>query len=130
MADKSKIERLILVYNADSGALNAIVDSARKLFRLNGCDLCTITHSLAGERSEWRSCKDEIGVPVDYVHRDELSGDLAKAVGGKLPAIVAQATDKLVMLLPPEVLARCRGSVSDLKGRLSTHAAMKGLEFP
>jgi hypothetical protein len=41
------IERLLFIYNADSGALNTIVDSARKLLSINGCPLCSLTHSLA-----------------------------------------------------------------------------------
>ena len=130
MAEKRRIDRLIFVYNADSGALNALVDSAKKLLRVNGCTLCSITHSLAGERSEWKSCKEEIGVPVDYVHRDEMSDRLAGVVAGRLPAVVAAVGEELVLVLAPEVLARCQGSVSDLKGRLATHAAMKGLELP
>jgi hypothetical protein len=128
--DKTPIERLIFVYRADSGKLNALIDSARKLLMIDGCALCTITHGLAGERGEWKSCRDEIGVPVDYVHRDELDGDLAAAVGDDLPCVVAEAEGRLTVLLRPQVIERCRGSVDDLRGRLRIHAAMKELAFP
>lgn len=70
------IDRLLFVYKADSGTLNAIIDSAKKLLSINGCALCSLTHSLAGEKSEWQSCKETLGVPVDYVHRDELTPSL------------------------------------------------------
>jgi hypothetical protein len=127
---KRRIDRLIFVFSADSGTLNAFLDSAKKLLRIKGCTLCAITHGLAGEKSEWRDCKEELGVPIDYVHRDEVSGDLQRIVGDKLPCVVAQTGDDLVLVLGPDVLERCQGSVADLKGRLQTLSAMKGLELP
>ena len=118
------------VFSADSGSFNAFLDSARKLLRIKGCTLCSITHGLAGEKSEWRECKEEIGLPVDYVHRDEISRELKAVVGEQLPCIVAQAGNDLVLLLTPDVLERCQGSVADLKGRLHYFASVNGLEMP
>ncbi len=124
------IDKLIFVFSADSGVFSAAMDSARKLLRLNGCTLCSITHGLAGETTEWQSCRAEIGIPMDYVHRDEIDAKLAEALGDEIPAVVAQAGDDLVLLLSAEVLDRCRGSVSDLKGRLKFYASMKRLQAP
>jgi len=130
MTPKRRIDRLLFVFNADTGSFNAFLDSAKKLLRLNGCTLCSITHGLAGEKSEWRECKEEIGVPVDYVHRDEISGELRSVVGDQLPCIVAQTGSDLILLLTPDVLDRCQGSVADLKGRLSYFASVNRLELP
>ncbi len=130
MADTQEIRRLILIYNADSGRLNAWVDNARKILKLNGCSLCSITHGLAGEKSEWRSCRAEIGVPIDYLHRDEIFGPMKELVGDTLPCVVAETGAGPRMLLTPDVLDRCSGSVDDFKGRLLTHAAMRDMELP
>jgi hypothetical protein len=130
MTPKRRIDRLIFVFNAGSGSFNAFLDSARKLLQINGCTLCSITHGLAGEKSDWKECKEEIGVPVDYVHKDELWPALETAVHGKLPCVVAKAGDDLVLLLGPDVLDRCKGSVADLKGRLTVFSSMNGLELP
>ncbi len=125
------IRRLIFLYNADSGRLNALVDSAKKLLMINGCSLCAITHGLAGEKREWKECKEEIGVPVDYVHRDEVTPALRDVVRERYPSVVAEAADgSLVLLLDAEVLDRAKGTVADLKGRLKTYASMNGLRFP
>ncbi|HVS32319.1 MAG TPA: hypothetical protein VMS98_12815 [Thermoanaerobaculia bacterium] len=48
------VDRLMFVYNADSGLLATISDSARKLLSINGCVLCSLTHSTMGEKSETR----------------------------------------------------------------------------
>ncbi len=130
MAESTAVRRLILIYNADTGKLNALVDSARKVLKLNGCALCDITHGLTGERSEWRSCRAELGVPIDILHRDEIFGRLKQLVEDTLPCVVAETAGGPQVLLTPDVLERCRGSVADFKGRLLTHAAMRDLEIP
>ncbi len=129
MADTQQIRRLILIYNADAGKLSALVYSVRKVLRLNGCALCSITHGLTGEKAEWRSCRTEIGVPIDYLHRDEIFGPMKQLVGDALPCVVAETGAGPRVLLTPDVLERCRGSVDDFKGRLLTHAAMRDLEM-
>jgi hypothetical protein len=130
MAEKRTIDRLVFVFNAGSGSFNAFVDSAKKLLMIRGCTLCSITHGLAGEKSEWRDCKEEIGVPVDYVHKDEITPALDGVVQGKLPCIVAESGGELTLLLAPDVLERCQGSVADLRGRLHYFASLHQLAFP
>jgi len=130
VSGKRPIDRLLLVFNADSGALAAFVDSAKKLLMINGCSLCSITHGLAGEKSEWRHCKEELGVPVDSIHRDEVDAELRSLIGDDLPCIVAESGGESVVLLGPDVLRRCRGSVADLKGRLNYFASLNQLTFP
>src|SRR3954470_21214536 len=98
MTAKRRIDRLVFVFNAGSGSFNAFLDSARKLLQIKGCTLCSITHGLAGEKSEWKEGKEEIGVPVDYVHTDEIWPDLRTVVGDKLPCVVAEAAGDLVFL--------------------------------
>ena len=130
MAQRTTIDRLLFVYNADSGKWSAFVDSARKVLKIQGCTLCSITHGLTGEKEDWRDCKDELGVPVDYVHRDEVTARLSENIGERRPAVVAEAGGNYTVLLGPEVLDRCRGSVADFKGRLMAYASMNALQFP
>ena len=124
------IDRLVFVYAADSGLWSAVVDSAKKLFTVKGCSLCAITHGLAGERFEWRECKEELGVPIDVYHRDDMPQEIERATDGELPKVLARVGDELVPILGPDVLERMRGNVADFRGRLTTHAAMRGLEIP
>lgn len=109
MSEPRAVHRLVMVYNADSGFLNAMAESARKLLGGGGCTLCSLTHGLAGERQEWQECREELGLPVDHVHRDELEGVLAGVVGNRIPAVVAQTEDGYEILLSPEALRRFKG---------------------
>jgi hypothetical protein len=126
---KKKVDRLLFVYDANSGVLGAIVDSARKLMTLKGCALCTITHGITGEKGEWKECRDELGVPVEYLHRDEIQGDLEKVVRNNLPCIVAEAGGTFVLLVTRDVLERCNGSVPDLKGKILYYAGARDLRL-
>jgi hypothetical protein len=131
MPDRELITRLYFVYNANSGTLAAIVDSAKKLLSINGCALCSLTHSLAGERTEWKTCRDTMGVAVDYVHRDELTREMKAIIEGEgLPCVLAQTQKGLHLLLTPDTIRRCNGSIADFRGRLSIHAAMRNLTLP
>ena len=127
MGETREIERLVLVFDADAGAWSALVDSSRKLFRLKGCSLCEITHGVLGEREGWASCRESLGVDVEYLHRDELDEALEKQVGDALPCVLADAGGGLEVLLGPDVLDRCAGSLNDFRGRLLHHAARLGM---
>ncbi|MEM7585673.1 MAG: hypothetical protein AAF560_19950 [Acidobacteriota bacterium] len=130
MADPRTIRRLILVYNADRGKLAAMLESARKLLGAAGCSLCQITHGLAGEKDAWQDCRTELGVAIDHLHRDELSGPIRGVVGDRLPCVVAETDDELHLLLDPDALASCRGRVDDFRDRLVEAVTGRGLEIP
>lgn len=117
-----------MVYNADSGTLAAVIDSARKLLSIDGCPLCSLTHSLRGESAEWRSYREQLGVEVDYVHRDELSGELKALTASKLPCIVARVGTDLVVLLERKGIEECGGSVETLHDRIRAEALRQQLD--
>lgn len=123
-----KVDRLLFIFDADSGVLDAVVDSARKLLRIGGCALCAITHGLATEKGEMRACRDELGVPVDYVHKDEIPDHL-RPLCPELPCVIATTGDDDILLLRRETIERCRGSVADLRGKLLFHAAKHDLDL-
>lgn len=129
MERKRTIDSLIFAYNADTGKLRVLLDGAKKLLMLNGCALCKITHGITGEKDEWKSCKEEIGIPVEYLHRDELDPELKNLTQGQLPCVVAVTGTEKIVLLTREVIARCRGNVNDLRARLSYYAATKHFEL-
>lgn len=125
---KTKVKKLVFVYNANSGVLDAIVDSARKLLRINGCALCAVTHGIVGEKSEWRACDRALGAPIDYLHLDEIPAQLQPHVNGRAPCVVAVPEEgEPILLLDSETIERCRGSVQDLRGKLLFWAARNDL---
>jgi hypothetical protein len=124
------VDRLILCYNADAGKLSALFDSARKMFALGGCSLCSLTHGLAGEKHDWSASKASYCVPIEYAHRDELAGDLGTLVRDRLPAVVAVTGKEYVLLLDRADVAKLGGTVAALNGEIRVRATRAGLEFP
>jgi hypothetical protein len=69
MADK-----LIFVYNADSGLVNGVADYFHKMIRpaTYACKLCAVTYGLAGMKGQWRVFLTELPLPAEFLHRDEF----------------------------------------------------------
>jgi hypothetical protein len=64
--------KLIFVYNADGGTLNAIMDSAHKLFAPTTyqCSLCAITHGMLIMRKDWKDYMGKLPYETRFYHRD------------------------------------------------------------
>lgn len=104
------IDRLLFVFEADTGLVSAVLDGVRKALGLGGCSLCALTHGLAGERTEWTSAKASLSVPIVYVHRDELMGEVARVARDRLPCVLADRGGAISVLLEPRDLDACDGN--------------------
>lgn len=80
---------LLFVYNADSGLFNTLADIGHKLFSpaTYPCRLCAITYGYLKERAEWRAFLDSLGVPCEFLHRDQLR-ERFPGVSVPLPAVL------------------------------------------
>lgn len=79
------IEKLLFVYNADSGRWNGYLDMAHKIFSpaTYPCSLCDLTHGVFKIRPMWADFVAEPPVPFEFLHRDEFEAafpDLKKTV--------------------------------------------------
>lgn len=72
-------EKLLFVYNADSGLLNFILDAAHKLFSpaTYPCNLCALTYTPTG-LPRWRRFVRTLPWPVEFLHKDELAEQYGK----------------------------------------------------
>lgn len=66
--------KLIFVYNADSGALNTILDSMHKIVSPDtyDCNLCAITFGKFTEDSLWKAFREKGQREMIFLHRDEF----------------------------------------------------------
>ncbi len=67
--------RLVFVYNADRGLLNAAKDIWHRVTSPSTypCALCKLTYSTTGMDRRWRQFVESLDVPVEFLHRDELA---------------------------------------------------------
>ena len=106
---------LIFVYNADSGLMNTLLDIGHKIVapQTYACNLCAITHSTFSMRDEWKRFVDDLKIPIEFLHRDELS----KQYGihdAALPAVFRETDKGLEVWISREEINRCR-SLDELK---------------
>ncbi|MCP5047279.1 MAG: GTPase [bacterium] len=66
--------KLIFIYNADSGKLNALFDAAHKLIKPETyrCSLCALTHNAVSEKKAWKTFREKSGLELDFLHKDEF----------------------------------------------------------
>ena len=106
---------LIFVYNADSGFVNTLLDIGHKIVspQTYSCNLCAITHSTFRMRDEWKQFVAGLGMPVEFLHRD----DLGKKYGIRdvtLPAVFRKNNGTLEAWVTREEINRC-GSLGDFE---------------
>jgi hypothetical protein len=66
--------KLILVYNANSGAVSAMLESAHKLLSPNtyDCKLCDLTFGIFSENKHWKAFRETSDIEMVFLHKDEF----------------------------------------------------------
>jgi len=111
---------LVFVYNADSGFVNTLLDIGHKIVspRTYACNLCAITHSTFSMRDEWKRFVAGLGVPIEFLHRDEIEKQYGiRDVG--LPAVFRRRNGALDVWITREEINRCR-SLGELEQLVKT----------
>lgn len=106
---------LVLVYNGDEGTMNAIMDSAHKLFSPGTyqCSLCAITYGMTSMRAEWKEYLEALPVETQFYHRQDFYENWPENKD-ELPAIFELQTDgSLKIVLDRDALQKPT-SVSEL----------------
>jgi len=66
--------KLVFVYNANSGTKNALLDVAHKIIspRTYNCNLCGITYGVFTENAVWRKFRKTTTLEMQFLHKDEF----------------------------------------------------------
>lgn len=97
--------KLLFIYNANSGKLNAILHAGHKLFRPSTytCSLCALTYDTFTEKAIWKSFKATLNLEMDFYHRDEFKTKF-KNVNMLYPVILKLQDNQLTVVLNNEIL--------------------------
>jgi hypothetical protein len=73
----SQNTRLILVYNADTGLIQALMHAVHKAVRPETypCSLCALTYGAVSMRGDWKRFWQALEPQVDFYHRDDFTRD-------------------------------------------------------
>ncbi|MFX1288952.1 MAG: hypothetical protein ACFFFY_10405 [Promethearchaeota archaeon] len=67
-------EKLVFIYNADSGLVNTVKDFWHKALRPSTyqCNLCRTTFGVFGAKKEWKTFIKELKIESEFLHKDEF----------------------------------------------------------
>jgi hypothetical protein len=93
--------KLIFVYNADSGFISSLKDTAHKLVSPDTypCNLCRITYPGMTMRDDWREFIKSLPHEVIFLHRDEFHKRYQSQKQVPLPAIFAEDSEGVRVLI-------------------------------
>ena len=89
------VSKLIFVYNANSGKLNSLLDSAHKVLSpaTYNCHLCAITFGVLTEDTIWKKFREQSSLQMIFLHKDEFVNQYASKFGHKFtfPIILVES---------------------------------------
>lgn len=101
-------QKLIFIYNADSGLRNTVMDGAHKIFSPSTyeCSLCAITYGAFTENSVWKKFRKETDFEMEFLHKDEFAKTYKSKFGYKFtfPIVLAGTSQGLEILIKTEEL--------------------------
>ncbi len=100
---EAKSQRLIFVYNADSGLGNLILDGAHKILSPDtyDCKLCELTFGAFTEKNVWKKFRIESQLQMDFLHRNEFKKQYASKFGHRFefPIVLVEGASGLEVLI-------------------------------
>ncbi len=96
-------QKIIFVYNAKSGTINAVLDSMHKVLSPSSynCNLCDITFGLVGEKEAWRDFRESFPIEMEFLHKDEYQKAYSSKFGFKFdfPIVLCAVEEELQVLV-------------------------------
>ena len=127
IAPAQRIVRLVGVYDADSTWRGELAYWVGARLSRRHCALCEITHGSVRQRPEWKACQMGLPVPFDTYHRDDQPDDVGGAADRQAPVVVAETDREAVLLLAPDDLEACGGSIESMIEAVEQAAQRHGL---
>ncbi|WP_411895695.1 GTPase [Winogradskyella sp. A2] len=97
--------KLLFIYNANSGNLNALLDVGHKLLSPSTypCSLCTLTYDTFTENITWKNFREQSNLEMVFYHKDEFEA-IYPNVKIKYPSILKLEDNQISILLNNEKL--------------------------
>jgi hypothetical protein len=95
------MEKLIFVYNADSGKWNAYLDMAHKILspKTYPCSLCDLTYGIFKIQPEWDDFVKNSPITFEFLHKDEFQTQYPQFKDLTLPLILKQCKADLTVFI-------------------------------
>jgi hypothetical protein len=118
------MQKLIFVYNANSGSKASIKDTLHKVINPSSypCKLCALTYGLTSEKNKWKKFRTSTSTEFEFLHADEFKSQLKSKFGVAydLPVVLQQNQYDLELIISAEDFKNL-DTLEDLIRRLKSH---------
>ena len=101
-------QKLLFIYNANSGTRNIVLDSMHKVFspKTYDCKLFGLTFGMVSENKTWKRFRRKSDIKMVFLHKDEFAKTYKSKFGHKFtfPIILAEGENGLEVLISTEEL--------------------------
>lgn len=103
------MQKLIFVYNANSGIGHMLLDVAHKIFspKTYNCNLCALTFDTFSENKIWKDFRTQNNIEMVFLHIDDFE-EKYKTTAYTYPIILTENTDGLKIVLSAESIDALR----------------------
>ncbi|WP_179319047.1 GTPase [Winogradskyella helgolandensis] len=110
--------KLLFVYNANSGKMNALFDAGHKFMSPSTykCSLCALTFDTFSENRIWKDFRAKSNIDMEFYHKDEFETKFPN-INMVFPAILKHEAHQMSTVLNADILNEI-SNVDDLIARL------------
>lgn len=107
--------KIICIYNASSTWVGELNYLYKKLFENKSCSLCDLSHGMTGIKKEWKEMESISDHEYSLLHINEVPANIPHNLIKKLPCVLKQDIENFELLIRPEELQICNGSIESFK---------------
>ncbi|NQX94945.1 MAG: hypothetical protein HRT64_08525 [Erythrobacter sp.] len=126
--------RLICVYNADTGLIEALMHAVHKAVRPETypCSLCALTYGAVSMRGDWKRYWNALDADVDFYHRDDFTEDFpALGTGGArevaLPVVLISVAGEEPRVMISNEELDSMADVNELMARVTSELPLRAV---
>jgi hypothetical protein len=95
------MQKLIFIYNAESGLFNSLTDFAHKIISPStyNCQLCAITYGNFTVKKEWKAFIESLDIKTEFCYRDEFLKTFGTANDLDPPAVYINNGDRVELFI-------------------------------
>lgn len=118
-ASNSRIDKIYFVWNADFSLAAAVRAVGEILRGEHSCSLCDVAYNRLTKKSGWKDYCRSLEIPSEELYRNQLTSIQDKAAEGKFPVVLADADERVVVLLRKQEIDSCSGDLDAFKRKLN-----------
>lgn len=114
-----KFEKIVGIYNAKGSLIGELQYFFGKIRGTAHCALCDITHGKLKEKSAFSECKQNLEIPFELLHLDELNSELESFIK-HAPCVIGINNSEYSLIINAKELENCKSDVNSFSELLNS----------